>query len=723
MDVSHILDSLNDDQRQAVTCPSQSLLVLAGAGSGKTRVLVHRIAWLNQIEHTAPHAIMAVTFTNKAAREMRERIEQLLAISGRGLWFGTFHGIAHRLLRAHYREAGLPENFQILDSDDQLRIIKRVIRDMRLDEAQWPPKQAQHFINSHKDEGLRAQVVMQRIPQSDLFQHKLAQVYLEYERRCQQGGLVDFAELLLRSHEIWLKQPALLAHYRQRFQHILVDEFQDTNTVQYAWLRILAGKHIPLTVVGDDDQSIYGWRGAKIEHIQQFQTDFPNALLIKLEQNYRSTQTILSAANALIDHNTGRLGKNLWTEDKPGDLVDLYEAFNEQDEANYIADCIRNRVNQGDLRQDIAILYRSNAQSRVLEESLIRQSIPYRVYGGLRFYDRMEIRNALAYLRLVAYREDDAAVERVINVPSRGIGIKTLDALRGYARHESVSLWRAANELIKLKRLTGRAMKSVQSFVDVVESIASDIDSLALHEIVTNVINKSGLVDLHGSEKSEKGQARLENLQELVSATRDFEPEEEDQNVLQAFLSQAALDAGETQAEAHEDSVQMMTLHSAKGLEFRMVFMAGMEEGLFPHSRSLEEPGKMEEERRLCYVGMTRAKEKLVMTYAESRRLYGQEKHHLISPFVREIPLELLQEVRLRNSVNRPVSFQRRYSPAMEDKNDSGLTLGQRVRHNTFGEGTILNMEGQGAHARVQVNFDEAGSKWLVLSYTSLKAG
>jgi DNA helicase-2/ATP-dependent DNA helicase PcrA len=716
MDVSYILDSLNDAQRQAVTAPSTNLLVLAGAGSGKTRVLVHRIAWVTQVEQVPPTSIMAVTFTNKAAREMRERIEQLLHISGRGLWFGTFHGIAHRLLRAHYTEAGLPENFQILDSDDQLRIIKRLMRDRQLDESRWPAKQFQSYINGQKDEGVRANVAAQSMSQGDLYQKTMQMLYMDYEQQCKRGGLVDFAELLLRSHELWLQKPALLAHYQQRFRHILVDEFQDTNSIQYAWLRVLSGNQIPLTVVGDDDQSIYGWRGAKIEHIQHFQQDCSNAMLVRLEQNYRSTQTILSAANGLINHNSGRLGKNLWTEDKPGDLIDLYAAFNEQDEANYVADCIHKWVADGHLRNEIAILYRSNAQSRVLEESLIRQAIPYRVYGGLRFYDRLEIRNALAYLRLIAYRDDDAAIERVINVPSRGIGNKTLNDLRDYARQESVSLWRAAHEMLAHQLLKGRAAGAIQSFLDLIDDTASLVAGESLFEITDKTLKASGLIEFHGNEKGEKGEARVENLNELVSATQEFEPEEEGQDELQAFLSQASLDAGESQADDHEDSVQLMTLHASKGLEFPLVFLVGMEDGLFPHSMSLEEPGRMEEERRLCYVGVTRAMQKLVMTYAESRRLFGQEKRHQLSSFIREIPASCIQEVRLRNMVTRPLASH--LSPYADSA--PGYTLGQRVRHPKFGEGTLLNIEGQGSQARVQVNFDDEGVKWLMLAYANL---
>ncbi|MGF2734342.1 DNA helicase II [Marinobacter sp. DUT-1] len=720
MDVSHIIDPLNDAQREAVTAQNDHLLVLAGAGSGKTRVLVHRIAWLMTVDRVPPTAILAVTFTNKAAKEMRYRVEQMMQIPTRGLWIGTFHGIAHRLLRAHWQDAGLPENFQVLDSDDQLRLIKRVMRENQIDESRWPPKQAQWFINSQKDEGLRADHIQEN--PGDHFTSTMLKIYRQYEKLCQQGGLVDFGELLLRSHELWLYKPELLAHYQQRFQHMLVDEFQDTNTIQYAWLQVLASNRVPLTIVGDDDQSIYGWRGAKIENIQQYQRDFPNARLVRLEQNYRSTQTILKAANSVIANNQGRLGKELWTDGPEGEPISLYAAFNEQDEANYIADSISAWVDEGNLRSEAAILYRSNAQSRVLEEALMRQGIPYRVYGGLRFYDRQEIRNALAYLRLVHYHRDDAAFERVVNVPTRGIGAKSLAELREYATEQGISLWESAERLLAAGQVKGRAKTGLQSFLDIINGLSEMVDHASLQGLMKQAIEVSGLKDYHASEKGEKGQARVENLEELVSALSDFEVEE-GVDPLAEFIAQAALDAGESQADGHEDSVQLMTLHSAKGLEFPLVFMAGVEEGLFPHSMSLEEPGRMEEERRLSYVGITRAMKKLVLTYAESRRLYGQEKFHALSRFVREIPGDCLQEVRLRNTVTRPALVERPNESlfSQDSAQQAGFSLGQRVRHPKFGEGIVMNCEGSGHHTRVQVNFDD-GAKWLVLAYAPLEA-
>ena len=719
MDVSDILSPLNDAQREAVASDSPNLLVLAGAGSGKTRVLVHRIAWLIRAEGFSPFAILAVTFTNKAAREMRGRIEEMLQIPTHGMWVGTFHGLAHRLLKAHWQEAGLPQNFQILDSDDQLRLVKRVCRELDLDDSRWPPKQAQWFINGQKDEGLRAAHI--EAPTGDLFTQTMLQVYRAYEAACERGGMVDFAELLLRAHELWLRNPDLLAHYQGRFRQILVDEFQDTNTIQYAWLRVLAGKQVPVVAVGDDDQSIYGWRGAKIENIQRFTEDFKDTRTVRLEQNYRSTQTILQAANGVIANNFGRLGKELWTAGDSGEPITLYAGFNEQDEARFIVERAQEWISEGNERASVAILYRSNAQSRVLEEALIRASIPYRIYGGQRFYERMEIRNALAYMRLLTSRGDDAAVERVINTPPRGIGSKTLDTLRAIAREREVSLWQAMAILAEDKLSPARALSALEGFRVLIDELDSGTDELTLDELVEHVIQGSGLVAYHEKEKGEKGQARVENLEELVSAAKQFTAEGDELSPLQQFLDSAALDAGDAQAEAHEDSVQLMTLHSAKGLEFPLVFLAGMEENLFPHRMSLEEPGRLEEERRLCYVGITRAMERLVMTYAETRRMHGSESYNTPSRFIREIPNELMQEVRLQNSITRPVSSFGYSGLEQAAIPDTGLSLGQRVYHQIFGEGVVLNFEGRGSNARVEVNFDFEGSKWLVVQYANLQ--
>ena len=725
-DISYLLNNLNDAQREAVTAPLGRQLVLAGAGSGKTRVLVHRIAWLIEVEQASPHSILSVTFTNKAAAEMRVRIEQLLGINPQGMWVGTFHGLAHRLLRAHWQEAGLAENFQILDSDDQQRLVKRVIRDLGLDEQRWPVRQAQWFINGQKDEGLRPKHIQ---PGGDLFLATMLKIYSAYEAACARAGVIDFAELLLRALDLWRDNPGVLEHYQRRFRHVLVDEFQDTNAVQYAWLRLLAQGGASLMVVGDDDQSIYGWRGAKIENIHQYSADFSDVQTIRLEQNYRSTAGILKAANALIANNQGRLGKELWTEGEHGEPISLYAAFNEYDEARYVVESISEALRKDGLkRSEIAVLYRSNAQSRVLEEALLREKIPYRIYGGQRFFERAEIKNAMAYLRLLDGRGNDAALERVINLPPRGIGEKTVEGLREFAREHQVSLWESIGQMLALKMLSGRAASALNGFVELLENLAAKAPGMPLHLMTQTVIEQTGLLTFHKEEKGEKGQTRAENLEELVSAARAFEnsAEEEDLSPLQAFLGHASLEAGETQAADHEDSIQLMTLHSAKGLEFPKVFLVGMEEGLFPHKMSLEESGRLEEERRLAYVGITRAMQHLVLSYAETRRLYGSETFNKVSRFVREIPPALIQEVRLSNSVQRPFTSTRSTGTsnlfAGSDIPDTGFHLGQAVRHSLFGDGVILNFEGSGAQARVQVNFASEGSKWLMLGYAKLEA-
>lgn len=724
MNLTNLTSGLNRAQTDAVTSDAQHLLVLAGAGSGKTRVLTTRIAWFCQEHGLSPWSILAVTFTNKAAAEMRHRLETLLGIPTQALWVGTFHGLAHRFLRTHWAEAGLPQNFQILDSDDQVRLLKRVIRELSLDEDKWPARQAAWFINGQKDEGHRPSHIQHN---GDLFLATMTRIYQAYEEACARGGMLDFAELLLRSHELWLKEPRLLQHYQSRFRHILVDEFQDTNSVQYAWLRLLAGKEGMLTVVGDDDQSIYGWRGAKIENIREFQRDYPDADVIRLEQNYRSTGTILAAANAVISHNSDRLGKELWTEGTEGALIRLYTAFNDLDEAQYIVREIGQAVSRGMLRREMAVLYRSNAQSRVLEEALIRAQMPYRIHGGLRFFERAEIRNAVAYLRLIANPHDDTAFERVVNLPVRGIGDKSMDALRALARELGVSLWRTVERAHAENLLPGSVISKLCVFVDLIRDLERKTVDVPLHERVDAVIQDSGLWTYHEKEKGEKGQTRLENLKELVAASREFEwDEDEAPSALAAFLDHAALEAGEAQASEFEDAVQLMTLHSAKGLEFPLVFLAGMEEGLFPHEMALQD-NNLEEERRLCYVGITRAMKELVLTYAEIRRLYGDEKHNAPSRFLREIPAALLQPVRAGHNqagFSLPSSAistaPSRLGSPVEESNGT-YRLGQAVRHPRFGEGVILKFEGSGPNSRIQVNFNEVGSKWLVAQYARLE--
>ncbi len=716
MDVSHLLDSLNDAQRQAVAAPLGAALVLAGAGSGKTRVLVHRVAWLIQVEGASPHSILAVTFTNKAAGEMRTRIETLLDVSGVSMWIGTFHGLAHRLLRLHWREAGLPQSFQILDSEDQARLLRKVLKALDLDETRWVPRDIQWFINSQKDEGIRPKSLKD---DGDPTRRQLIRIYHAYEEACRRAGVVDFAELLLRAFELWRDHPELLRHYRERFQHILVDEFQDTNAIQYQWFTMLAGPEGRPFAVGDDDQSIYRWRGARVENLNRFRRDFPAATLVKLEQNYRSTGTILKASNALIANNTGRMGKTLWTSGADGERIRVYAAFNERDEADFVVNRIREWVDQGGARKDVAVLYRSNAQSRVFEEAFLNARMPYRVYGGLRFFERAEIKDALAYLRLISSRDDDTSFERVVNLPVRGIGAKTLDTLRELARERGVSLWAAAVTAVG-GVLPQRAAQALGAFLALIDRLHGEVQGLELHDRVDHVIQMSGLIEHFKKEKGERGEGRIDNLLELVSAARGFVADAETElGPLDQFLAHAVLESGEGQADAWDDCVQMMTLHSAKGLEFGMVFLAGMEDGLFPHQRSAADPAGLEEERRLCYVGMTRAMRRLFVTYAEQRRLYGVDTYGQPSRFLAEIPADLIEEIRPRIQVSRPVFTPRR--AAVEEAAPSGMRMGSRVRHGKFGEGVILNFEGNGPHARIQVNFERQGTKWLMLSYANLE--
>ena len=727
MDITHILDGLNEPQRNAVSASVGNTLVVAGAGSGKTRVLVHRIAWLIDVERVSPNSILAVTFTNKAAAEMRARTESLLNISVRSMWVGTFHGLAHRLLRMHWQEARLPQNFQIIDADDQQRLVKRCMRALDIDEQKWPARQATWFINGQKDEGRRAH----QVPGGDdLFQITHKKIYEAYEEMCDQGGLVDFAELLLRSHELWLNNPALLAHYQERFQNLLVDEFQDTNTIQYAWLRVLAGDHGNVMAVGDDDQSIYGWRGAKIENIHQFSTDFKGVETIRLEQNYRSTQTILDAANGLIKRNTDRLGKNLWSDGPVGDPIKIYSGYNDLDEARFIVERTQSFIDEGNSPDEVAVLYRSNAQSRVIEEAMLRANIPYQIYGGQRFFERAEIKNALGYMRLMDDRHSDTAFERVVNTPPRGIGDKSVEGIRALARDRSISLWQAAKEGLAEGLLPGRAKTTVAAFISLIDDLAAAVQEMELHEMADHVIEASGLMTYHSQERGERGLARKENLQELVSACRQFSGElvfpfedssEGEVTILQEFLDQVALDSGDRQA-SQGPSVQMMTLHSAKGLEFPLVFLGGMEEGLFPHRMSAEEPGRMEEERRLAYVGITRAMQDLYLTYAETRRMHGQDSYNRPSRFLLEIPQELVSEVRMNGAVERPYTSGSAEGSLFEEHSDVGFRIGQGVLHGKYGEGVIMQMEGSGDRAKVEVNFPGVGAKWLMVGYANLQA-
>ncbi|AWN15199.1 DNA helicase II [Salinisphaera sp. LB1] len=718
-DVSAILDGLNDAQREAVGAPPAHMRVLAGAGSGKTRVLIHRIAWLIGVEGVSPQSILAVTFTNKAAGEMRARLEPMLRVPARAMWVGTFHGIAHRLLRLHYKEAKLPQTFQIIDSDDQLRLVKRAMRGLEIDEQRWPPRQMAGFINSCKEDAERPRDLADT---GDYARSQMIRVYTAYENAREAAGLVDFPELLLRAYETCRDNADLLAHYRRRFSHLLVDEFQDTNALQYAWIRLLAGPHGKVFIVGDDDQSIYSWRGARVDNILSFENDFAGTRTVRLEQNYRSTGTILAAANGLIGHNLSRLGKELWTAGADGEPIDVYAAFNEYDEAQHVVTRIQNWIADGGARSDVAILYRSNAQSRVLEERLIAAEIPYRIYGGQKFFERAEIKDALAYLRLMQSRSDDAAFERVVNTPTRGIGNTTVDKIRTHARAGAMNLWQAAYELAdpdNKQGLPARAANAVLNFIRLIDELDASAEGMALHEATEHVIAVTDLKGHHGKGNDEKAEARKDNLDELVSAARAYTADDDEtMDEITQFLAYASLEAGEAQAGEWDDSVQLMTLHAAKGLEFPLVFMVGMEEGLFPHQRSVADDNGLEEERRLAYVGMTRAMEKLNLSHAEVRRLHGQENLAAPSRFLREIPSDYLRETRPQAGISQPV-----FRPGPIGRNEgksAGLGLGQRVMHKKFGEGTVLAFEGDGARARVQVNFDGAGSKWLIAGYAKL---
>jgi len=731
-----LLDALNEAQRAAVSAPLVPTLVLAGAGSGKTRVLTHRAAWLIEEQGVAPQGLLAVTFTNKAAAEMRGRIESLLGMPGERLWIGTFHGIAHRLLRRHWREAGLPQHFQILDEDDQQRLVKKLLKEQNLDEQRWVPREVQGFINREKDEGRRPKHLQDR---GDPTRRELIRLYDLYQRRCDRLGVVDFAELLLRCFEMIRDQPQLADFYRHRFRHVLVDEFQDTNSVQYDWVKLVCGKSGVPFVVGDDDQSIYRWRGARVENMQHFRRDF-GASVFKLEQNYRSTGVILGAANEIIRRNEDRLGKELWTARQGGEPIRLYAAFNERDEADFVIDRIREHVRSGLPLSAAAVLYRSNAQSRAFEEALMAARIPYRVYGGLRFFERAEIKDALAYLRLTQNRADDVSFERVVNLPTRGIGQSTMERVRELARTRSLPLWEAARAL--LPGLPTRAATALGAFLALIEHLASEIAGLELHEQVRKVIEGSGLRDHHAKEKDTRGEARVENLDELVNAAEGFMPEpDDDLPLLASFLAHATLESGETQAAEGLDCVQLMTLHSAKGLEFPTVFMVGLEEGLFPSERSVFDLEKLPEERRLCYVGITRAMQRLYISHAESRRIYGRTEYRAPSRFLAELPAALVEEIRPRLSVSRPLydpataqHGTRRHGPATAAApparrehrrhaagEDLPIRLGARVRHAKFGEGVVLRYEGNGDTRQVQVNFERVGQKWLMYSYAKLE--
>ena len=725
MDVSYILDNLNDEQRQAVTSEKQHLMVLAGAGSGKTRVLVHKVAWQVEALRKSPSSIMAVTFTNKAASEMRSRIEELLQSPAIDLWCGTFHGLSHRLLKRFIKEADLASGFTILDSDDQLRIIKRISKELNLDEAAWPSRQSQWQINAWKDDGLRSSKVKDN---GDFFKETIKNIYKQYEEVCIQDNLLDFGELLLKSYEVIKKNEVVRSYFHTRFKTVLIDEFQDTNSIQYKWLLEISSKDASITAVGDDDQSIYGWRGAKVENVATFTKTFKGSETIRLEQNYRSTNVILSAANALIENNNDRLGKNLWTEQLEGENIVLYQAYNEQDEARFTADILKEWMNKGELYEDAAVLYRSNAQSRALEEALLRSSIPYRIYGGQRFYERLEIKNAISYLKIIFNHSDNPAFERSISNPTRGVGEKTLNKIRSAAKKFNISYIKSSAKLLDEGVISGRGGSGLRSYLELINTCREIAETNTLSELMEYIIQTSGLYAYHGKEPGEKGKTRTENLEELISATKNFEQSVADSKknieIAEDYLDMISLDSGDRQASEHDDAAQLMTLHSAKGLEFKLVIMTGLEESLFPHGRSMDSISQLEEERRLCYVGITRAMQKLYITYAESRRLHGADTFNPPSRFIKEIPTNFMDEIRPRAQTT--TAYTRRdFASAKETKykveDEIGYALGQKVLHPSFGEGIVLNYEGTGEAARVQINFDGSGTKWLVLSFAKLE--
>lgn len=707
----NLLAGLNDKQLEAVTLPHVSALILAGAGSGKTRVLTTRIAWLIQNGQASPNGMLAVTFTNKAAKEMLTRLSAMLPINTRGMWVGTFHGLCNRFLRMHHREAALPATFQILDTADQLSAIKRLMKLMNVDDEKYPPRQVQSFINNCKEEGLRAD----RVDVYDRHSEKMRDIYAEYDAQCNREGVVDFSELLLRCYEVLARDAQLRQHYQERFRYILVDEFQDTNRLQYLWLKLLAGTGNAVFAVGDDDQSIYAFRGARVGNMQDFRTDFDVRDVIKLEQNYRSHSNILDAANAIISHNRNRLGKNLWTSEGGGEPIRLFDAYSDQDEASFIVDEVKALNKEGIELSDMALLYRSNAQSRILEHALFSAGVPYRVYGGLRFFERAEIKHALAYLRLMTNPDDDTSLLRVINFPTRGIGARSLEQLQESARAQSGSLWLAALAKAGSEPKSG---KGIEGFVALIKSMQETCHGLPLSEMMDVVTQMSGLRQHYSAEK--EGADRIENLDELVNAAVAF-VNERDENTLVDFLTFASLEAGEHQADPGRDALQLMTVHAAKGLEFHTVFIGGIEEGLFPHEQSMSESSGLEEERRLMYVAVTRARRRLYLSHAQSRMLHGQVRYNIPSRFLDEIPENLLKRLNARpaSKFQQPMAAQE-YVPRPQQAN-APWKVGQGVHHAKFGQGVILAYEG-GSDARVQVNFRDAGTKWLALEYAKLEA-
>jgi DNA helicase-2/ATP-dependent DNA helicase PcrA len=711
--VSLHLEHLNPEQLAAVTLPDEHALILAGAGSGKTRVLTTRIAWLVKAGRVTPSGVLAVTFTNKAAREMLTRLTAMLPANPRGMWMGTFHGLANRMLRAHYRDAGLPQSFQILDSQDQLAAVKRLLKGMGVDEDRFPPREVQWFINGQKEEGVRAGDVAL----TDENVRRLVELYAAYDEQCRREGVVDFPELLLRSFELLKNNEILREHYAQRFRHVLVDEFQDTNRLQYRWLKLFNSKNTTYFCVGDDDQSIYRFRGANVGNMADFERDFRVQKVIRLEQNYRSHGNILDAANALIANNKNRLGKNLWTSAGAGEPLRVFEGESDNDEARWLVEEVQALAREGTRLSTVAVLYRSNAQSRVIEHALFSHGIAYRVYGGLRFFERAEIKHALAYLRLIAFPDDDNAFLRVANFPPRGIGARTIEQLQDAAKQAGVSLMKVSD---------GKA----GIFKKLIEDLRSETQNLPLPEMVEHVVARSGLIEHYKTER--EGADRIDNLSELVNAAATFTEEEretesgETVDPLTAFLTHAALEAGEHQAGEGQEALQMMTVHSAKGLEFDAVFLTGLEEGLFPHEQSVSEVDGLEEERRLAYVAITRARNRLYLSHAQTRMLHGQTRYNIPSRFLEEIPESLMKWLTPRFSKQKAFApdFSRQTQTVFSKPkaHDSGFRIGQNVVHPKFGAGVIVDLEGQGGDVRVQVNFKNHGLKLLALAVAKLQA-
>ena len=733
-----LLDDLNTEQKDAVTTDNQYTIVLAGAGSGKTRVLVHRIAWLCIEKHYSPHSIFAVTFTNKAAAEMQERIQHLIGEGYfNGMWVGTFHGLTHRLLRMFSQQAKLPSNFQLIDTEDQIRLIKRIFRELKIDEKQWSAKECASFISNQKEKGLRAKDLIPEDPKQIMWQT----IYNDYQAICDRVGYVDFSELILRAYELLCSDKDVLSYCQHRFSNILIDEFQDTNHIQYCLVKKLAGTTANVMIVGDDDQSIYSWRGANADNLQLFIHDFPETEIIRLEQNYRSTSTILDAANKLIAKNQNRLGKNLWTDRSEGEKISLYVGFNDIDEARFVIGQIKKHHDAGEKYSSCAILYRNNVQSRLFEDTLLQAGLPYQIYGSIRFYERQEVKLALAYLRLLHDHDNDMAFEATVNTPTRGIGNVTLDKIRLTAKQNNISLWNACLMLIQMNGLTERQRSGVSRFLELMGSIYDEVAQMPFYQQLDFLIKSSGIQQMYEQEPGIKGQSRLENLEELVSAAEQFyrnnentviEDSETGQTltVLESFLAYTSLESRDVLKE--QDSVQLMTLHAAKGLEFDNVFIVGLEEGLFPAQRSALDIDRMEEERRLAYVGITRARKHLTLSLCELRRLYGREERNLPSRFLAELPIERLNEISYRGffappegqsaQIRQEKQFQqnRRQSYLDKSRESDGYTLGRKVKHHRFGEGTIINLDGEGDHRRVQIAFVNEGIKWLVIKLANL---